>query len=217
MSTLSLTAEEQLILECMRCCLAPERELPALVKRDIDYQRLFSAAQVHRAMGALLEMEKRAPGFWPTELSRRILAYRLTFLVHAEQAVAQVASTLAELTRAGVPLVVLKGWDYIHTVYGGDYSLRPCSDIDILIRSQDVKAAEAALDSQGFEPYEELWPGIRFRYGNADTVIVPVFLKPRQKTNLQCCRYVWYSRASRSPNLPIRNSKMKSKSGVNLL
>lgn len=167
MSTLYLTAEEQLTLECMRCCLDPESELPVLGGRAFDWQRLFSTAQVHRAMGALLAMEKRAPGFWPVEFFRRISAYRLTFLVHAEQAVAQVASTLAELTKAGIPLVVLKGWDYIHTVYGGDYSLRPCSDIDILIRPQDVKAAEAALARQGFEPYEELWPGIRFRYGNA--------------------------------------------------
>lgn len=167
MSEFILTTEEQLLLECMRCTLADTRLLPVLEERAVDWQRLFSAAQVHRALGALLAMEKRAPGFWPAEFSRQISTCRLTFLVHAERAVAQVASTLVELTRAGIPLVVLKGWDYIHTVYGGDYSLRPCSDIDILIQPQDVKAAEAALARQGFEPYEELWPGIRFRYGNA--------------------------------------------------
>jgi len=167
MSELILTAEEQLILACMQCSLDPEIALPALEGRAVDWQGLFLAAQVHRGLGALLAVEKRAPGFWPAEFSRRISAYRLQLLVHAEQAVKQVAATLAELTQAGIPLVVLKGWDYIHTVYGGDYSLRPCADIDVLIQPQNVKAVEAVLADQGLLPYEELWPGIRFRYGNA--------------------------------------------------
>lgn len=167
MSELALTLEEQVLLECMRYSLDPECPLPVLKERAIDWQRLVSVSQVHRGLGALLAVEKRAPGFWPAEFSRRISAHRLQLLVCAEQAVQQVAATLKELTQAGIPLVVLKGWDYIHTVYGGDYSLRPCADIDVLIQPQDVKAAEAALTRQDFEPYEELWPGIRFRYGNA--------------------------------------------------
>ena len=167
MSEFVLTAEEQLLLECMRCTLDGVRPLPVLGERAIDWQRLFSVAQVHRGLGALLAVEKRTPGFWPAEFSRCISTYRLTLLVHAEHAVAQVASTLAELTRDGIPVVVMKGWDYIHTVYGGDYSLRLCSDIDILVQPEDVKAAEASLARQDYQPYEELWPGIRFRYGNA--------------------------------------------------
>ncbi len=167
MKELDLTAEEQLILACMRSALDPESPLPVLDSRLIDWQCLVTTAQTHRALGALLAVEKLAPGFWPAEFSRRISSWRLALLVHAEQAVAQVASTLAELTRGGIPLVVMKGWDYIHTVYGGDYSLRPCADIDILIRPQDVKVAEEALARQEYQPYEELWPGIRFRYGNA--------------------------------------------------
>ncbi len=167
MKELDLTAEEQLVLGCLRATLDPDRPLPVLDAGFDDWQGLISAAQTHRALGALLAVEKQSPGFWPAEFTRRIASWRLTMLVHAEQAVAQVASTLAELTRVGIPLVVMKGWDYIHTVYGGDYSLRPCADIDILIHPRDVKSAEEALARQKYQPYEELWPGIRFRYGNA--------------------------------------------------
>ena len=67
---------------------------------------------------------------------------------------------------AQIAFIVLKGWEYIYTVYAGDYSLRPCGDIDILIHPKDLKRAESVLAENGYQPTIELWQGFRYRYHN---------------------------------------------------
>jgi Uncharacterised nucleotidyltransferase len=51
----------------------------------------------------------------------------------------------------GIPTIVLKGLDYERRLYGAP-GLRPTSDVDLLIPSQNRRAAFAALDRLGFEP-----------------------------------------------------------------
>ena len=55
---------------------------------------------------------------------------------------------LGELNRAGVPVIPLKGSFLAHELYG-DLALRPMSDIDLLVRPEDVPRSDAVLRATG--------------------------------------------------------------------
>jgi len=63
---------------------------------------------------------------------------------------AEIRSTLEALTQAGVRPVLLKGTPIAYTLYATP-AARPRADTDLLIRSEDVPAARAALASCGYE------------------------------------------------------------------
>ncbi len=161
-----MPALESFLVDCLRFALDSHRfEKPSLPE-GVEWEVLLRAASRHKALGALLFVEKASPGFFPSSIRQELSAYRYSFLVHADTAVQQVRRVLAGLSCAGIAAVVMKGWEYIHTVYGGDYSLRPCGDIDLLINPQALRPAEQVLKDAGYQPLVELWPGFRYRHHN---------------------------------------------------
>jgi hypothetical protein len=67
-------------------------------------------------------------------------------------ALAQVAEEcLDALNAAGIEGVLLKGMAYERTLYAGQ-GARPTSDVDLLVREGDRRAAFGVLDRLGFEP-----------------------------------------------------------------
>jgi hypothetical protein len=58
---------------------------------------------------------------------------------------------VAALAAAGIQAVVLKGLAYERTLYAGQ-GARPTSDVDLLVREADRRAAFGVLDRLGFEP-----------------------------------------------------------------
>lgn len=161
-----MNAEETLLLDCARYALDPRASPPPTLPPAFDGAALLRTARKNRAMAALISTGKSLPGLWPEAFARELAAQHYSYVVHAEPAVQRVQATLAALAQAGIPAVVLKGWETIYTVYGGDYSLRPCGDIDVLVRPAHARAAEQLLTGAGFEPYMEMWPGFRHRYHN---------------------------------------------------
>jgi len=47
-------------------------------------------------------------------------------------------------------VIVLKGWTYIYTIYGGDYGQRYYEDIDLLILLKDRERARQVLMQLNF-------------------------------------------------------------------
>jgi len=74
---------------------------------------------------------------------------------------------LSAFKDAKIPVIVLKGWALIQSIYGGDYGQRNYSDIDLLISPEDADASEAILRSLGWNGGEERRPGYSRRYLNA--------------------------------------------------
>lgn len=96
------------------------------------------------------------------EIVRRELQLR------AYQATAQSALIYGELARMlaalnpALPVVVLKGAALGPTLYS-DPSLRPLSDIDLLVHTDHLEAVTATIRSLGYEAVPELTPGINQR------------------------------------------------------
>ena len=67
----------------------------------------------------------------------------LLLIARAEQA-------LAVLLQAGVVPIALKGLDLLHRVYGS-FDERTVDDVDLLIRSEQLRTAVGALEAEGWE------------------------------------------------------------------
>ena len=71
----------------------------------------------------------------------RVAAFNLNALDALEH-------VLLAFNRAGVPVMLLKGSALLHTIYT-EPGLRPMSDLDLLIRPEDARAAMTALEQAG--------------------------------------------------------------------
>ncbi len=137
-------AAERETLRALFAALADRQSAAALV----DGPALLTVARRHR-LTPLLSTQCR--GALPPAFDAvcrqdhvRTVARNLALAVVAEECV-------AALAKAGVDTALLKGLAYERTLYAHN-GARPTSDIDLLVRERDRRAAFAVLDGLGFEP-----------------------------------------------------------------
>jgi len=87
----------------------------------------------------------------PGEAAERLHAARRDTAIHNLQLRHQFRRIVTELQRNNIPAMALKGIVLAHSVYP-DVSLRPMSDIDLLVKPPDKHAAEEILRDLGYDP-----------------------------------------------------------------
>jgi Uncharacterised nucleotidyltransferase len=134
------------ILAALFAALEDPARAPVLA--DFDAARVLAVARRHR-LTPLLSITCRAK--LPAALAETCrrdhvmtAARNLALAAVAEEAVVGLAA-------AGVDAALLKGVAYERTLYPGA-GARPASDVDLLVRDRDRRAAFDALDRLGFEP-----------------------------------------------------------------
>lgn len=111
----------------------------------------FSAAAEQARIAPLLHRALREVVELPPEVQHRLRraylanAHRNLIILRALEAV------LADLDRAGVPVIVLKGTALAATVYR-NFAVRPLMDVDVLMRREHLDAALAVAARHGFHP-----------------------------------------------------------------
>jgi len=153
------------ILACLTCRLYPGYPLP---KPDtgLDWNRVYGLLIQHGLAGVFCALGREHPDLWPRELQERLLDWRYTMLLRGDQCVAQVHNVLTALQQADVPVIVLKGWAMIPTLYANDYGQRFYEDIDLLVLPRDGAQAESVLHGLGYVgTIREPWRGYMRRYG----------------------------------------------------
>ncbi len=95
--------------------------------------------------GAFRRLEKLGAGGPMMSVAAGI--YRRTWYAN-QLAVGRMASVLTALERAGVPVLVLKGFALAPLAYG-DLGARPMEDVDLLVPPALIERAVAALESEG--------------------------------------------------------------------
>ena len=66
------------------------------------------------------------------------------------------AAVLRSLAGQGLPVIALKGLSLAKMIYG-DIALRPMSDIDLLVREEDLVRAGRILMTLGYRPHDHAW------------------------------------------------------------
>jgi hypothetical protein len=151
------------IQECLTHCLYPDRPLPA-APPGTDWNAVYTLLAQHRLIGPFYVLGRDNPGLWPRELQERLREGRYRALLHGDRCAQQVGAVLSALRQAGIPVIVLKGWAMIPTVYGGDYGQRLYDDIDLLVLPRDAAHAVDILGDLGYQGKVEPWPGYSQRY-----------------------------------------------------
>lgn len=162
MSASAPDLELDYLLACLAHGLDESRPWPH-PPRGLDGKRVLRLAEQNRISGLV-----HALGPAPEELREPLRIERYRWLAHAEESRTRVQRVLSALTTAGLEVIVLKGWAYIYSIYGGDASRRLCSDVDLLVHPRDAESAGKILRSIGCAPEPPLWPGYAQRYHNGE-------------------------------------------------
>jgi hypothetical protein len=155
--------ELSFIQKCLTHCLYPDHSLPA-PPPGMDWDETYNLLIRHRLVGLFYVLGQDNPTLWPRELQERLREQRYLVLLRGDQCAQQVNRVLGALRQAGIPVIVLKGWALIPTVYGGDYGQRTYDDIDLLVLSPDAARAVDILHGLGYQGQVEPWLGYSRRY-----------------------------------------------------
>jgi hypothetical protein len=118
----------------------------------LDLERLLIVLRQHRLVGLFHELGKRRPELWPPEFQARLKLERIQLAAAGERSRAKTVALLQALALRGLQPVLLKGWSLTETLYGGDASLRPTGDVDLLFAYDEAPAAIDFMLAQGSLP-----------------------------------------------------------------
>jgi hypothetical protein len=151
-------------------CLAGElqdQQGVSTAPTDMDWEKLGLLLEKNRLAAHFYSLGLKHPGLFPDDLCDRLRQARYENLLYGDQCRLEVREVLDKLRATGIPVIVMKGWALIHTLYGGDYAQRFCEDIDILIPPDRVDEAEALLHELNYAGTQEVHPGYSRRFSNA--------------------------------------------------
>jgi hypothetical protein len=137
-STIPSADEAALIITCLR-------GLPLVVPDNTDWQTLLDLAEQHGVLPlvyrSLLEMHSGMPRFFTAAALKRRES--------AERFAAELEGLLRHFANRGIEVLPMKGPALGLALYE-DLALRPCDDLDLLVRREDYQRAHALLSDLGF-------------------------------------------------------------------
>jgi hypothetical protein len=145
--------ERSLLRAVMRAFVQGEvsPELAALTSQPLDWDWILKKAEVER-VGALVYSVARSLAVPPAIMERLRAAWlngRRQYLV----GVHQISAVLSVFERKGIPVIPLRGPALAELLYR-DPGLRPFTDLDLLIRKEDISRAVPLLSILGFRNLE---------------------------------------------------------------
>jgi hypothetical protein len=158
--SISPEKEERLLLLLSRTSLTPKQKEESLdiIRDGLLWERFLSKVSelevsplVYNTLSSLIGehkyLEDFIPGIYLYELKKSyyLSASRNMVLFR------EVGKILSSLNRLCIPFIVLKGAYFAELVYP-NRALRTMTDVDILVRKEDVKTCEALLRESGYSP-----------------------------------------------------------------
>lgn len=147
-----LDRDQQALCLGARTVLTPDarERLAAVVDAGLDWGRLWALAHLHEVVPLLAEtLPKAAGAAVPREwLGRAIKRRHVTLSTNARLGETLVA-VLHGMAAAAIPAMPVKGLVIAEGLYGS-LAARPCADLDVLVRPEDLPEARGVLRDLGF-------------------------------------------------------------------
>ena len=142
--------ELDLLFACART--HPDRaRVEALVAQALDWNAVLRLAVQHEVPPLLYRnLAEIAPDGVPAPFLKKLRSFFHAHLRRALLLANELPVLLARFEARGIPCVPFKGPVVASMAYG-DLTLRPFGDLDVLVKSADVRAAIALLKENGFE------------------------------------------------------------------
>lgn len=129
---------------------APLDGLPKDFGSQELWERLVRRAERHGLLPLLYWKFRQDPTLLPPAIYNQFKRAYLTNLGRNRIFFAELEGLLGLLTSQGIPVVLLKGAVFARTLYE-DIGLRPMSDLDLLLRKEDIPEAVHLLKQHGYE------------------------------------------------------------------
>src|SRR4051794_24910184 len=154
--------ELRLLFACAR--LAPDpAQVRELATASIDWGKLADAAEYHGLTPLLLKNLQTSGAAFPDNISRVMEKRSAATLRQNLFLTSELLRVHGLLKDARIAAVPLKGAVLATSIYG-DLGLRPFSDIDLLLRHDQIARAEEAVIGSGYEPEFTVPPQHRERW-----------------------------------------------------
>lgn len=145
-------ATYQLLALCARAECRPihYQQIALAASAATDWEDVLTQAEMHH-LSPLLYAHLRAAGVpIPATVKRELRSRSMRHLVANQVRMRVLRDILSAYDAAGIPALVLKGAALAHIIYP-DISLRPMSDLDILVPASEAHRAQQVLADLGFE------------------------------------------------------------------
>ncbi len=140
----------QLLLYCARGGSVDAARVRQLAHRVMDWDALVEAAQFHGLAAVLFHVvSETSPDLMPPDVASRLRNICRDSARQNLVLTSQLLALLDAFAAHGIAVVPLKGPAMAESFYP-DPALRPSSDLDFLVRSQDVAGALRVLAQEGY-------------------------------------------------------------------
>src|SRR4051812_2594177 len=154
--------ELQLLLECAR--LAPDLgRVRDCAARQLDWEKVVDAAEYHGVTPLLLKNLLGANARIPEQQLKQLEQNSARTVRQNLFLTSELLRVVSSLSEAGIETVPLKGAVLTTRIYR-DIALRPFSDIDLLIRPEQLSTAETIVSKLGYEAEIPVPPAHRGRW-----------------------------------------------------
>lgn len=149
--------EDELLIACARLSLPADvaARVREIVSGDVDWDHVVESARRNRVTAFLHRHLRDLP--IPADAAERIRARLREDAHRALRLSGELRRLLDALAAGGIDALAYKGPALAVQTYG-DLSLRPYSDLDLLVRPSDAPQACAVLESLGYAPQLHLSP-----------------------------------------------------------
>ncbi|MBC2711367.1 MAG: nucleotidyltransferase family protein [Desulfosarcina sp.] len=154
---LKLPNTTRLLLHCVQLSVTDNMrdEIEALVRQPIDWKAFEDAAMWHGiaplAFNGLRNVQARQ--HLPAQLFESLKSEYRKNLIRNTMIFAELEKIVAMLGEQHVPVILLKGAAITRIIYK-DIGLRPMSDIDILVKKEDLYQAVHAIEACGYHQHD---------------------------------------------------------------
>lgn len=145
-------ATYQLLALCARaeCQSMHYQQIALAASASTDWEDVLAQAEMHH-LSPLLYAHLRAAGVSiPATVKRELRSRSMRHLVANKVRMRVLRDILSACDTAHIPVLVLKGAALAHIIYP-DISLRPMSDLDLLVPASEAHRAQQTLADLGFE------------------------------------------------------------------
>jgi hypothetical protein len=125
--------------------IASLRDSLSAAPRCADWPALATLAETHGVLPLVHRALSAAGTEIPDDFQRAVVNSRQS----SEMLAAQLEQLLAGFAQHGIDVIPLKGPVLAETLYG-DVAMRPCEDLDLLVRVRDFRRAEKVLIDAGW-------------------------------------------------------------------
>ena len=122
---------------------------------DIDTEQFLYVLDCHRLTNVVCMEIQNTPGV-PTVIRERLKAQSVHNKFRQLGFVAELGRVLKQFQAHHIDVIALKG-PILSQLYYGDYTLRECKDLDILVCPANLQAAFGVLTDAGYTLSETLW------------------------------------------------------------